>query len=150
MNKLFILVFALLFSACNQNVKEKDLIDSVKTVICKLYPERVLEKELLVLIIPFDGCSTCFEEAIFLIPLIEERHGLIIFPEIHSRRVYNYLEEIGINKESVLVDTMRLSMINGLIDYNPMLYMIRNDSLIYSELVDVSTIDTIINMISMK
>lgn len=103
----------------------------------KLSPTTDFSTQKIVLIIPFDGCSSCFEKAISLISEVKKNEGLIIMPCLQKRRVYNFIEENAIDLNSVIiVDTLQLTVKNGLIDINPKIYVVESDRILFSKLVE--------------
>jgi len=63
---IFLLVSCFIFS-CN-NIESRNENRKTIEVIRQLLPDSDFSKQCIVLIIPFDGCSSCFDEAVHLIP----------------------------------------------------------------------------------
>ena len=146
-SKLIILLLSITFS-CTMSEK-KDQKDTALNVLKQLSPKKDFSDSFFVLIIPFDGCSSCFDYAISLIQELNKQ-DLIIMPNINSRIIYNTLDDLGIDRSKVLVDTLQLSVRENLVETNPMIYQIINNNISFSETIDYSTIEHIREIIDRK
>jgi len=133
------LLFIVNVPACNNSKKEEIILNTLS----RLSPHSDFNKRTIVLIIPFDGCASCFEEATNLVPDVLNYSGIVIVTNLLKKRIYNYLDDIGVKKDSVIIDTLQLSITNKLIDINPKIFVIENRSVIYSKIVSVQSIDEI-------
>lgn len=146
MKKIIFLLVSCLLLSCN-NIESKN--DSRKTieVIRQLSPDADFSKQCIVLIIPFDGCSSCFDEAVHLIPEISEKQNIVIMPSRHKRRVYNFLNDFGLEIDKVVTDTMMLTVVNNLIEINPELFIIENNVVKYKKIVEHANMKEIRSML---
>jgi hypothetical protein len=144
-SSLTILLLAITFSCTISEKKGQE--STTLNVLKQLSPETDFSGSLFVLIIPFDGCSSCFDDAISLIPKVNKKPNLIIMPNINKRVVYNTLADLGIDQSTILLDTLQLSVREKLVETNPRIYLVNNNEISFSETVDYSTIDKIRKMI---
>lgn len=139
----FIIIYAISF-ACNNNSKsDSDRI--VINTLSELTPGTDFSKKVIVLVIPFDGCNSCFNEATNLIPDVLNYSGIVILSNLLKKRIYNYLDnnDIGLNNKNIIIDTLQISITNKLIDFNPRIMLINKNTVIYSQVVSVKTIEDI-------
>lgn len=125
-----------LFANCNhenRKIENSSMSNSIQT-FKKLSPDTDFSVQKVILIIPFDGCSSCFEKAISLIPKVNSNGGLTIMPCLQKRRIYNLMEDRKLN--NIVSDTLQLTVKNNLVTTNPMIYVTNANKIIFSELVD--------------
>jgi spore cortex formation protein SpoVR/YcgB (stage V sporulation) len=143
---IFLLVSCLLFS-CNNTESRNENRKTIE-VIRQLSPDADFSKQCIVLIIPFDGCSSCFDAAVHLIPEVTDKQNIIIMPSRHKRRVYNFLNDFGLEAEEVVTDTMLITVGNNLANINPVLFIIENDVIKYKKIVEHANMKEIRSMLS--
>ena len=140
-NKIILFISALLFSCSDQINNSQDTV--TLKVLEQLAQDTDFSKNQLVLIIPFDGCISCFEKAVALIPEVSEKQGLIIMPNLHKRMVTNTLKDLGIDRDIVIIDTLQLTIKRNLVEGNPKLFLIENNKIMFSESVEYWSIEKI-------
>ncbi len=138
---LLTLIIAILSACNNTENKEKDL--KTLEILSQLAPNADFSQKIIVLIIPFDGCVSCFTEATKLIQEVLNDSGIVIMPNIHKRRVNNFSENIGIDRDDIIIDTLRLTIINKLIDINPKIFIVNKHKIVYSNIVELQSINEI-------
>ena len=145
-NNILVILLTLLLTSCNSVQNKNEDINIIET-IKQLDPNIDFSQKLIVLIIPFDGCSSCFHEALSLIPDVIEKQNIIIIPNRYKKRILSFLNDAGIDVSAVIIDTMQLTVLNHLVDINPQFYVIEKQKVIFSETVEITTIDSIRNVV---
>lgn len=140
-NSIIMSVLFLLISCSNSENKVME-ITSLR-VLKQLSPDTDFSKNLFVLIIPFDGCSSCFNDAISLIPELEKKPNLIIMPNINKKVITNTLENLDIERSTILMDTLQLTLIEKLVQSDPKIFFINRHKISFSSIVDNTTIQEI-------
>jgi len=143
---IFLLVSCFIFS-CN-NIESRNENRKTIEVIRQLLPDSDFSKQCIVLIIPFDGCSSCFDEAVHLIPEISEKQNLVIMPSRHKRRVYNFLNDFGLDTDEVVIDTMQVTVENNLVNINPVIFIIENHAVKYKKVIEYTNMEEIRSMLT--
>lgn len=135
---VLILLLVILFSCHNTKKEDEKVSDTGVIEILKiLAPEKDFSAKLFVLIVPFDGCSSCFEAALSLISEVSNKSHLIIIPDLYKRRVENFINDFGLTENFVAIDTLRLTIKNNLVESNPLIIVIENNKVIFSEAVEI-------------
>ncbi len=147
-NNIVVFVFVLLFSCTNANRINNAQESITLKVLKQLAPDTDFSQKQFALIIPFDGCITCFEEAVALIPEVSQKQGLIIMTNSHKRVVINTLEDLGIHRDLVIIDTLQLSIKRNLVEGNPKIFLIENNKVVFSETVEYPTLKKIEKVIA--
>ena len=147
-NNIIVFVLALLFS-CTKTHKINHAQESVTMEVLKqLAPDIDFSQKQLTLIVPYDGCITCFKEAAALIPEVLQKQGLVIMPNSHKRFVTNTLEDLGIARDLVIIDTLQLSIKRNLVEGNPKIFLTENNKVVFSETVEYPTLERIEKVIA--
>jgi|GEM_PF-6315104 len=141
-SKIFLIVLLTLYS-CNGSNNNKMQRSKTFEVIKHFNPDANLSEKFVVLVIPLDGCKSCIDESITLIPKVIKTPGLVIIPDRHKRRIENYINEVGIQKDLIVFDTIQLSFTNNIVDINPRIILIENEEIIYSNEIGYATIEEI-------
>lgn len=129
-SRLLLIVSLILFSCSNNSD-----IETVN-VVKQLVPGKNLSHKTIVLIIPFDGCSTCFHEAVDMIPDVIGNSGIVIIPDRHKKRVISFIKENGFENKGIVIDTLQKTVINRLVDINPSIFVIENNEVRFSSVVE--------------
>ena len=145
-NSIIILLLIFLISCSNSENKAMEM--TTLSVLKQLSPDTDFSKNLFVLIIPFDGCSSCFNDAISLIPELEKKQNLIIMPNINKKVITNTLENFNIERSSILMDTLQLTLIEKLVQSDPKIFFINRHKISYSSTVNYSTLQEITEIIN--
>ncbi len=135
------LIIVTLF-ACNNSENKKVELRNIET-LTQIVTNNDFSQKVIVLIIPFDGCSSCFTESTKLIPEVLSYSGIVIIPNRHKKRIYNFINEIGADKNDIVIDTLQLSITNRIIDGNPKIFLIDHKKVLYSKTVDINSIEEI-------
>ncbi|TKG91989.1 hypothetical protein EYV94_20470 [Puteibacter caeruleilacunae] len=143
MKNSFIFLIIVLLISCNSKISEEQNAATIK-VLKQLAPSTDFSQRRYILVIPFGGCLSCFHEAIQLIPLVKQKQGIVIMPNIHKRVVTNTLEDMNIDREKVIIDTLQLTTKNNIVSTDPMLFIIDHNKVIRSEDVEFSTCQKIL------
>ena len=147
-NSIIFFTLAILFSCVQKTDSGQDAV--TLEVFKQLAPDADFSQKRLALIIPFDGCLSCFDAALTLIPEVSGKQGLVIMPNLHKRIVINTLEDLGIGREAVIIDTLQLSIKSGLVDGNPKLFLIENNKIVFSETVEYPTLKKIEKIVAVN
>jgi len=136
------MLFLVLFISCLNSENSVQEI-TILRVLKQLSPNTDFSKNLFVLIIPFDGCSSCFNDAISLISELNNKPKLIVMPNINKRVITNTLEDFGIDQNTILMDTLQLTLIEKLVESNPKIFFVKNQKILFSTTVDNFSIENI-------
>ena len=68
-------------------------------------------------------------------------------PSRHKRRVYNFLNDFGLEIDKVVTDTMMLTVVNNLVEINPELFIIENNVVKYKKIVEHANMKEIQSML---
>ena len=143
-NKIIILLLILLSVSCSSEKKKEAVGDkNTLSVLGVLAPDIDLSQINAVLVLPMGGCSSCFEEALTLVPRIQTGANLIIAPNLNKRVVINMLDEEGIDKRSVIIDTLQLTIKRKVVDVNPKIFIINNNHIVFSKTVEFPAMEEI-------
>ena len=137
-NNLIFSIFLFLLIGCSNNPELKKL-----TILKQLLSGYELPQRTVVLIIPFDGCSSCFEAAVSLIPQVTDKKGVTIIPDRHAKRVTNFINENGFSEERILIDSLQLTILDNLIETNPKIFILYKNSIEYENNVNIEELDNI-------
>ncbi len=145
-NILFLLVSCFILSCNNTETRNehRKIIETIK----ELSPNTNFSKQCIVLIIPFDGCSSCFDEAVHLIPEVSDKQNVIIMPNRHKRRIYNFLNDFDLDTDEVVIDTMQITVENNLVNINPVIFIMENEEIKYRKIIEHSNMEEIRSMLS--
>lgn len=147
MKNSFILLIVVVVFSCNTSEKEGQEKTTLE-VLKQLSPATDFSGSLFILIIPFDGCTSCFDYAVSLIPSLDKETNLIIMPNIHKRVIINSMEDLGIDQNTIIMDTLQLTLKKKLVESNPRILLIDDNKITFSEIVDVTNIESIREIIS--
>lgn len=120
----------------NRDIPEFELIR-------KLISNVETKDSCIVLIIPFDGCSSCFEEAVAIIPEITDKGGVVIISERQVKRVKSFIERYEFNPQRIVVDSTQSVLINGIIETKPKIFKLDRKRIQKSFIVEYSQINEI-------
>jgi hypothetical protein len=136
-SRVTLLITLLLFSCCIGS-------DSKEILIFKeLIPEKDFSRESVILIIPFDGCSSCLNEATKLIPCVVENSGIVIIPYRHKKRIKFFIKENRLENDGIIIDSLQKTIINKIVNYKPIIFFINHNKIESSELVEYTKIQEI-------
>lgn len=138
---IFLLLICFILSCNNVGIRNENrkIIETIK----ELSPNASFSNKCIVLIIPFDGCSSCFDEAVHLISEVSDKQNIIIMPSRHKRRVYNFLNDFDLDTKEVVVDSMLVTIGNNLVNINPVLFIIENNAVKYKKVIEYSNMKEI-------
>lgn len=137
-----VLFLVMLLFSCNIASDTKKL-----QVIKELVPNKDFSNETIVLIIPFDGCSTCFFEATKLIPRVVENSGIVIIPNRHKKRIDFFLKENKLEDKGIVIDSLQKTTINKIVNINPVIYVIKENRVYFSSIIEYSNVNDIIKQV---